>query len=90
MIDGLQTFEHRALPCPGCGEVCNKSDGEPGTAPRAGDISICAYCASINVWEADGAWRGTPLADFDAETQARLKGALRLLSAHLRTKGSLR
>lgn len=41
-------------PCPRCGRILNGFTCMDGTrAPRAGDISVCAYCAAPLSWDGE-------------------------------------
>jgi hypothetical protein len=46
-------------PCPVCGKLLNMavSVALEIRAPKTGDISICVYCETINVFQADGSLR---------------------------------
>lgn len=49
-LDFSNTLDHD-LTCPGCGVA---TDGLTGpSTPDEGDISVCAYCASINTFTAE-------------------------------------
>ena len=41
-----------ATACPGCGEVLDGAFEATGRRPSGGDLSICAYCGSVNQFTA--------------------------------------
>ncbi len=45
VIDGTNTTRSAPKRCLGCGRDVDAHSGDPGTSPKPGDVSICAYCA---------------------------------------------
>lgn len=45
--DRLSTTRCAFSPCPQCGAKLDAASGQVGTLPKAGDLSVCGYCATL-------------------------------------------
>lgn len=71
--------------CPSCNKQLDGATGlDEDTVPRAGDLSLCAYCCTISVFKPDLTLRRATdeeFAELDAATQKQIKLAQGLILA---------
>lgn len=64
-------------PCRKCGEVLDgATETTAGTEPKAGDLSICAYCGELSLFTAAGTLeplKEDELANMHPETKQKIK-----------------
>jgi hypothetical protein len=92
MSDSLES--HRlgvAPPCPQCGAKLDAYSGEIGTHAKAGDLSVCGYCATLLQFTDDAGHvaRLTP-AEFAALPRAIRSKLLHLMDVVRRIQHELR
>lgn len=78
--------------CPNCGATLNANTGcTDGTKPEPGDISICLYCQSINIFSEHMTTLKLPQERYDAfsdEEKAEIEKVIQQLKAlNIKFKG---
>lgn len=69
--------------CPTCSEVLDAATNTEGDrAPKAGDVSVCAYCATLLIFEDERHMRELDPNEIAADLLARLEGIAAVVRKH--------